>query len=114
VHIDGVLAEPEAQEGIDLRFSLGASRAGDVGRWLGLSRNARAPLSLAGQVRMARDEWRLSAFVLTLGRTALTAELARVGVRGQALVQAQLAIQNLDAQELEAMLPPADPNAPKT
>jgi hypothetical protein len=28
VHIDGVLAEPEAQEGIDLRFSLGASRAG--------------------------------------------------------------------------------------
>ena len=59
VHIDGVLAEPEAQEGIDLRFSLGASRAGDVGRWLGLSRNARALLTLAGQVRMVRDEWRL-------------------------------------------------------
>ncbi len=115
VHIDGVLAEPEAQEGIDLRFSLGASRAGDVGRWLGLSRNARAPLSMAGHVRMVRDEWRLSAFVLTLGRTALTAELARVGVaRGQPLVQAQLAIQNLDVQELEAMLPPPDPNAPKT
>jgi hypothetical protein len=59
------------------------------------------------------DEWRLSAFVLTLGRTALTAELARVGVRGQPLVQAQLAIQNLTSRNWRRCSP-ADPNAPKT
>ncbi|MBM3336203.1 MAG: AsmA family protein, partial [Betaproteobacteria bacterium] len=39
-----------------LQFSLGASHAGDVADWLGLSPDARAPVALAGQLHMAEDQ----------------------------------------------------------
>jgi AsmA family protein len=60
------------------------------------------------------DEWRLRPFTVRLGRTAMKAELARVGIGAKPLVQASLAVENIDAQELQSLLPPPDPAAPKT
>ena len=40
-------------------------------------------------------------------------ELARVGIGRQPLVRVRLTVDNLDVKELESILPPPDPNAPK-
>jgi AsmA family protein len=111
VKLDGVLAAPEAQRGTDLHFQLSAARAGDVARWLGLARQASGAVAMEGHVRVESDEWRLSPFTVRLGNTRMSAELARVGIMHQPLLQAQLRVDNLDVDELENMLPPPDPKA---
>jgi hypothetical protein len=113
LHVEGILAAPQAESGTDLTFRLAARRAGDVARWLGLVPAASAGIEIQGHVRAESDEWRLSPLTLRLGNTALRADLARVGIGRQPLVQAKLAIDNLDVDELEHMLPPPDPKAPK-
>ena len=110
--LDGVLAAPEAKRGTDLRFSFSAARAGDVARWLGLSRDASGAVAIEGHVRVESDEWRLNPFSARFGNTVMSAELARVGIDRQPLVQARVLVQNLDVDEFERMLPPSDPNAP--
>ncbi len=114
LRLDGVLAAPEAERGAELRFRLAAARAGDVARWLGLARDASGAVAVEGQVRIESDEWRLSSFSARLGNTAMSAEVARVGITRQPLVQAHVTVDNLDVEELQRMLPPPDPNAPAT
>ncbi len=111
-HLDGVLAPPEAEQGTDVRFRLSASRAGDVASWLGLARGASVPVAIEGHARVESDEWRLSPFTARLGRTAMSADLARVGIGRQPLIQARLVVENVDAQELQSLFPPPDPKAP--
>jgi uncharacterized protein involved in outer membrane biogenesis len=113
LQISGVLAPPEAEHGTDLQFRLAATRAGDVAEWLGLARAANVAVAIEGHVRVESDEWRLSPFTFRLGRTALSAQLARVGIGAKPLVQVTLAAENIDTQELERLLPPPDPKAPK-
>jgi uncharacterized protein involved in outer membrane biogenesis len=113
LQVSGVLAPPEAEHGTDLQFRLAATRAGDVAEWLGLARAANVAVAIEGHVRVESDEWRLSPFTFRLGRTAMSAELARVGIGTKPLVQATLAVDNVDTQELEGLLPPPDPKAPK-
>jgi hypothetical protein len=110
--LEGTLAAPEAQSGTDLRFSFSAARAGDVARWLGLSRDATGMVAMEGHVRVESDEWRLSSFTARFGNTVASAELARVGINRQPLVQAHVLVENLDVEEFERMLPATDPNAP--
>ena len=110
--LEGVLAAPEAERGTDLRFSFSAARAGDVARWLGLSKDAAAAVAIEGHVVVESDEWRLSPFTVRIGKTVASADLARVGIDRQPLVQAHVVVENLDVDEFERMLPPTDPNAP--
>ncbi len=99
-------AMPPVQPGTDLRLQLSAPRAGDVGRWLGLSEQARASLLLQGRIRLERDAWRLSDFAFRLGRTAMTGEFARVDLERAPRIEARLNVDRLDVEELESMLPP--------
>ncbi len=110
--LDGILAAPEAERGTDLQFRFSAARAGDVARWLGLSRDASSAVAIEGHVRVESDEWRLNPFTARFGNTTVSAELARVGIGRQPLVQARVLVENLDVDEFERMLPPSDPNAP--
>jgi uncharacterized protein involved in outer membrane biogenesis len=112
-HLSGVLAAPEATSGTDISFELSARRAGDVARWLGLSRDATAPIFISAHARVESDEWRMDHVVARLGKTSMRAEMARTGIGKQPLVQARLMVDELDVPELEAMLPPPDPNAPR-
>ena len=112
LRVDGVLAAPEAQHGTDLQFRLSAARAGDVARWLGLSRAAAGAVAIDGHVRVESDEWHVSQFSARLGKTALSAEIARTGIPNQPLLHAQVSVDNLDVGELESMLPPPDPHSP--
>ena len=110
--LEGVLAAPESERGTDLRFRFSAARAGDVARWLGLSRDATGAVAIEGHVRLESDEWRLSPFSARFGNTVMSAELARIGIDRQPLVQARFLVENLDVDEFERMLPPSDPKAP--
>jgi hypothetical protein len=110
-NLDGVIAPPEVQSGVDLRFKLTAARAGSVGRWLGLSPTAQPSLALSGRALVSSDEWRLRDFVFHLGRTAMTGDFARVGIDKKPLVQALLDVENVDVEELESM-PAQEPAKP--
>ncbi|MCW5622220.1 MAG: AsmA family protein [Burkholderiales bacterium] len=105
--VDGTLAAPEANSGSALRFRLAAQRAGDVGRWLGLSPTATAALQLSGHARATAREWRLDDYQFRLGRTRMSGTFARVGLEQQPLIQAHVDLDHLDVPELESMLPPA-------
>ncbi|MCC7547948.1 MAG: AsmA family protein [Burkholderiales bacterium] len=109
LQMQGTLAAPQADGGSELRFRLAAERAGDVGRWLGLSPKANVPLLLEGRARATADEWRLSDYRFRLGNTRMSGEFARVGLRTSPLIQARLDVQRLDVPELDSMLPPSPP-----
>ena len=112
--VAGVLAAPEVNDGIDMKFRLAAPRAGSVARWLGLSPDAEAKLLLSGHLRGESDEVWLRDFVFELGRTAMTGTFARTGADGpKPLIMAKLDIARVDAPELEKLLPPPKPAAPK-
>ena len=104
--VDGTLAAPGKQEGTDLAFRLRGRRAGDLSSWLGVSPAADAPILIEGRARVQADEWRLSGFLVRLGRSALRGELARTGIGAKPLITAKLDIDLIDVVELETMLPP--------
>jgi uncharacterized protein involved in outer membrane biogenesis len=109
VRVAGVLAAPTADAGTDLEFSLQSRRAGDLGRWIGLSATAGAPFLLSGRARARSDEWSLRDLQLRLGRSEITGELRRTGIQKQPLIQVLLDVRNLDVKELDSMLPPPRP-----
>jgi hypothetical protein len=110
--VKGVLAQPQAGSGTDIQFRLVAPRAGDVGRWLGLSPKADAPARLQGSVHIRSDQWRLDDFLFRLGRSAIAGQVAQVGIGRRPLIQARLNVDHLDVNELERMRLPAQA-APK-
>ena len=57
---------PRRRSGTDLRFSFSAARAGDVARWLGLSKDAAALSPSKGTYCVESDEWRLSPFTVRI------------------------------------------------
>jgi uncharacterized protein involved in outer membrane biogenesis len=107
LEVKGVLAEPQANSGTDVQFRLVAPRAGDVGRWLGLSPDTDAPARLEGHLRVRSDEWRLDDFLFRLGRSAIAGRFAQVGIGRQPLIQARLDVNHIDVSELERLRPPA-------
>ena len=87
-----------------LQFSLGASQAGDVAAWLGLSPDARAPVALAGQLSMDDEQWQLSNMVFQLGQSSLYAELSRSQQQGKPLVSGKVEAASIHVAELESMI----------
>ena len=87
-----------------LQFSLGASHAGDVAAWLGLSPEARAPIALAGQLHMAEDQWKLSNLVFQLGQSGVYAELSRSRHNGRPLLSGRIEATSVHVAELESIV----------
>jgi uncharacterized protein involved in outer membrane biogenesis len=87
-----------------LQFSLGASHAGDVAAWLGLSPDARAPVALAGQLDMADDQWKLSNLVFQLGQSGVYAELSRSSHHGRPLLSGRIEASSVHVAELESIV----------
>jgi uncharacterized protein involved in outer membrane biogenesis len=103
------LAAPTADSGPDLEFSLASQRAGDLGRWIGLSPQATAPFQLQGRVRVESDEWSLRDCLLRVGHSELAGEFRRIGIGAQPLIKVALDARNLDLHELESIRPPPKP-----
>ena len=102
--IHGMLQSPATDHGPDLAFAISAPRAGELASWFGFAPGSNAPVELSGKASMRTDEWRLNDVVFKLGRTVLSASLARTGIGSQPLVKVRLAAEQIDLQELESLM----------
>ncbi len=89
-----------------LSFSLGAARAGDVAVWLGVRKDANAPLALAGRITGSAEHWQLTDMVLQAGRTGALVNVARSQPAGRAYYQAGIEVTGADLAELDSLLAP--------
>ncbi len=103
--LQGVLQPPAADRGPDIAFNVTAPRAGELASWFGFKPGSEAPAALSGKASMRRDEWHVKDVVFKLGRTALSASLARTGIGSRPLVKVRLAAEQIDLQELESLMP---------
>jgi uncharacterized protein involved in outer membrane biogenesis len=103
--VDGTLAAPGKQAGTDLVFRLRGRRAGDLSSWLGVSPSANVPVQIEGRAQVQAQEWRLSGFLVRLGRSALRGEFARTGIGAKPLITAKLDVDLIDVVELETIRP---------
>jgi uncharacterized protein involved in outer membrane biogenesis len=103
--IHGTLETPVADRGTDFGFEFSAPHAGELASWFGFKPGAEAPAALSGKASMRTDQWRLDDVVFKLGRTRLSASLARIGIGSQPLVKVKLAADQIDVQELESLMP---------
>jgi uncharacterized protein involved in outer membrane biogenesis len=94
--------QPSAWE---MKFELSALHSGEIASWLGLKPGADAPISLKGNFQTDHAAWHLADFALKLGRSELTADVLRTFEKGKALIKVQLSGEQLDADEIQSLLP---------
>lgn len=87
-----------------LSFSLGAERAGDMAVWLGLRKESRAPIALAGRIAGTAEAWRLSDMVIQAGRTSALVNIQRSQPQGHAYYRASIDVSGADVAELDGLL----------
>lgn len=105
--IEGVLDGDD--HSADLRFSLGAERAGDVAPWLGLNPNSTLPIALAGRVRGTLEKWSLSQLVFQVGDSSVYSDLDQATVDQRQRLSARFDIASVDLRQLDGLLPPSKP-----
>jgi hypothetical protein len=102
--IHGTLEAPAANRGSDLAFEFSSPRAGELASWFGFKPGAEAPVALSGKTSLRENEWRLQDLSFKLGRTTLTADLARTTTDGKPLVKVRLDAEQIDVRELESLI----------
>lgn len=94
-----------AESGADLRFGLGAQRAGDIGAWLGVNPQSTLPIAFAGRLHGNLQDWSLSQLVLQVGDTSLYADLNQTHSEKHQRLNAKLELSSVDLQQLDKLLP---------
>lgn len=110
--LQGVLQAPGPDRGPEITFRITAPRAGELASWFGIKPGAEAAAAISGKATMRTTEWRLDDGVVQLGRTALRADVARVGIGSEPLLTVRLAADQIDVKELESLLPEPKPRQP--
>ncbi|MFN0038085.1 MAG: AsmA family protein [Burkholderiales bacterium] len=105
LNIAGLLQAPTADTGPTLKFSVNAPQAGELASWFGFTPGAEAPIRLSGKATLRTTEWRLDDLSFRLGRSAISADLARTGIGSQPLLQVRLAAEQIDVKEIESLIP---------
>lgn len=103
--IRGTLEAPVADRGPDIAFAFSAPHAGELASWFGFTPDAEAPAALSGKASLRENEWRLQNLLFKLGRTTITANLVRTLADGKSLLKVKLGAEQIDARELESLLP---------
>ena len=106
--IHGSVEAPAADRGPDIAFEFSAPRAGELARWFGFKPGAQAPASLAGKASLRESTWQVRDFLLSVGRTRVSAALSREISDGAPLLRLQLDSDQVDIAQLESMLPKSD------
>jgi hypothetical protein len=106
--IHGTIEAPAADRGSDLAFEFSAPKAGELASWFGFKPGAEAPAALSGKASLRENEWRLQDLSFKLGRTTLTADLARTTAEGKPLVKVRLGAEQIDVRELESLIPKSE------
>ncbi len=103
--IHGTLEAPAANRGPEIDFAFSAPHAGELASWFGFKPGAEAPAALSGQVSLREKEWQLQDLMFRLGRTTITANVARTMAEGKPLLKVQLGAEQIDVRELESLIP---------
>jgi AsmA family protein len=103
--IHGTLEAPVADHGPEIGFEFTAPHAGELASWFGFEPGAQAPATLSGKASLRERQWQLRDLLFRLGRTTLTADLARTMVDGKALLKVRLGAEQIDTRELESLIP---------
>jgi uncharacterized protein involved in outer membrane biogenesis len=111
-NIHGILQLPSENRGPELTFKISAPRAGEVASWFGLRPGAETSAALSGKAALRSTQWSVGDFSLQLGRTTLTAEALQTGIGKKPLLKVRLAAEQIDAAELEALLPKSQKKGP--
>jgi uncharacterized protein involved in outer membrane biogenesis len=106
--IRGTLEAPGTDRGPDIDFEFSAPHAGELASWFGFKPGAEAPASVSGKASVRASQWRIRDLLFRLGRTALTADLARTAAQGKPLVKVRLGAEQIDVKELEALIPKSE------
>jgi AsmA family protein len=106
--IHGTLEAPVADRGPDIAFEFSAPHAGELASWFGFKPGAQAPAALSGKASLRERQWQLRDLLFRLGRTTITANLARTMVDGKALLKVQLGAEQIDVRELESLIPKSE------
>ena len=103
--IQGTLEAPAADRGPDIEFAFSAPHAGELASWFDFKPGAEAPAALSGKANLRANEWRLRDLVFRLGRTTITANVARAIADGKPLLTVRLGADQIDVSELETLIP---------
>ena len=106
--IHGTLEAPASDRGPDIAFEFSAPHAGELASWFGFKPGAQAPAALSGKASLRERQWQLQNLLFRLGRTTITANLSRSMVGGKALLKVQLGAEQIDAKELESLIPKSE------
>ncbi|MBI3527577.1 MAG: AsmA family protein [Betaproteobacteria bacterium] len=106
--VHGTLEAPVADRGPDIAFEFSAPHAGQLASWFGFKPGAEAPAALSGKASLRENEWRLQDLLFKLGRTTLTADLARTTADRKSLVKIRLGAEQIDVRELESLIPKSE------
>ncbi len=106
--LNGMLEAPADDRGPDVAFEFSAPHAGELASWFGFKPGAEARTSLSGKAGVRATQWKVENLLFKLGRTTLTANLARIIAEGKPLVTVQLGADQIDVKELEGLIPKAE------
>ena len=106
--LNGILEAPTVDRGPDIAFEFSAPHAGELASWFGFKPGAEAPASLSGKASVRATHWKVENLLFKLGRTTLTANLARIIAEGKPLVTVKLGADQIDVKELESLIPKAE------
>ncbi|HKB82353.1 MAG TPA: AsmA family protein, partial [Burkholderiales bacterium] len=106
--IRGTLEVPAADRGPDISFEFTASHAGELASWFGFRPGAEAPAVLSGKASVREKEWQLQDLMFKLGRTTISANVARTMAEGKPLMKVRLGAEQIDVRELESMIPKSE------
>ena len=106
--LNGMLEAPADDRGPDVAFEFFAPHAGELASWFGFKPGAEAPASLSGKASLRAAQWKIENLLFKLGRTTLTANLARSSAEGKPLVTVKLNADKIDVKELESLIPKAE------
>ena len=92
---------------IDLSFSLGAEKSGEVAAWLGLRADSSLPIALAGKLSGSPDHWAVSQMIFQLGDSSLYVEAEQTETDKHAHLNLSLELARVDVHQLDSLLPSA-------
>lgn len=110
-HVGGVLQPVDGELGPEIFFELSAPRSGDVASWFGFKSGTDAAILLKGKARMNSREWRFADLSFQLGRSSLSADMARTVIEGKPLMKVRLSGERVDVDELELLMPKSNQSA---
>ncbi len=97
------------QPSFNLDFKLNSSDARDIANWFGLHNAQKVPFSVSGIFNSDENTWRLKDLAIQLASSNLQINASRINLKQRPLLALNIESQKIDANELEKLMPDAQP-----